>query len=381
LSLTATDSKEFKRPRLDRSSGGVLVRDSDGRPVVLDNRGFFTQLGCTISFERPQEFRERFISTFREVAANHRVALPRLFVSARTLSDQLMNNDHMAARSFLYHVLDGVKDQISSANLTWLIFPKADPPTVVVGGAGALATEVTSTEFVAALGNMNAPISAWHYWKTRGAKPDEMRIDHFQGRTTPAWTELTSSRVALRVVPWGDESDPFICMADIFCFLTDKRLHADRKRLSPAEVEGVWRELPFPVHGSFMDHRFAPDITWIDEKPIQVAQYFPSPMTYLLVDDALIADSVEKDDEVSFRQFLQSKGFVNAVVLDAQLKGGGFKKYHEQADPSTVKDGDHLVYMGAKSKARAEALSYALSITYESVADLRARLRGKGFSC
>ena len=58
---------------------------------------------------------------------------------------------------------------------------------------------------------------AWWYWKTYG-KSEVMhsyQIDHFQGKVTPAWRELESSRAKLSVYYNGSECNALISLSDL----------------------------------------------------------------------------------------------------------------------------------------------------------------------
>jgi hypothetical protein len=380
VSLIATDAKEFKRPKFERAPSGELARGENGRPIVADARGFYTQMGCTLVFEDPKKFETQFVDAFRQVAERFHVTLPRLFVSSKVLLEQVFDNNLSATLSFMYRLLELVQDQIGLAHICWVILPENRTPTVQVGGAKSVSIETPTREFLATVGNMFPPISAWHYFKHEGGRRlAEVRLDHFQGKTNWAWEELLAGVDQITVTPWGDECDPFICMADIFCYLSDKRLGEKHLHLRPENVSTVWQDVPFPVKGYFMDERFLSEVRWTNNKPLHLHKYYPS-MTYLLIDDDLVADKTDLQDRVTFRAFLEGRGYVHAVVLNAQLKRGGFKVYHPD-DWSEVRDGDHLVFMGPKSQEKAKGLSYAVRITMESVADLRNWLREKGYNC
>ena len=380
MTIIAADAKEFKRPKLEKLANGELARKSDGSPVVLDTKGFYTQLASTLVFPNPENFEATFVKAFTDVAKEHNVILPRLFMSSRALLEQVFNNNLSATLSFLYQIVNEVKPLIQRAHVNWLILPPARTPTVLVGGDSAVATPISVREFVATIGNMFPPIAVWHYMKWSGQRLPDVRIDNFQGKTNLAWAELASQSDSIRIIPWGDECDPFICMADIFCYLTDKRLGREKLPLRPENVKKVWDTLvPFEVSDAYLDERLLSLIKWTDNVPLNLQRYYPH-MTYLLIDDELVAVKSADADRVTYRRFLEERGYVHAVVLHSQLSKTGFKVYHPN-DWDSVRDGDHLVYMGPASEKRAKTLSYAVNVTTESVVELRTRLRGKGYTC
>lgn len=380
MSLVATDAKEFNRPRLERTVYGDLARTGDGSVIVVDSKGFHTHIGCTLEFPDPETFERKFLEAFRHTSERFRVDLPRLFVSSRAVLEQVFKNDRSATLAFLYQILEEVKVSIGRAHVNWVILPPTRTPVVRTGGVESLSTEVPTREFVSVVGNMFPPISAWHYFRSTNQRMEEVRLDHFQGKTNRAWQELTAATDTMRVFPWGDECDPFICMADIFCYLTDKRLGYEHLDLRPENVPLAWRDLPFPVTGYYMDERFLSELRWTDPAPLRLHQYYPERMTYLMIDDDLLSEQTDTQDRVTLRAFLEGRGYIHAVVLHAQLGRTGFKVFHPD-DWSEIRDQDHLVFMGPKSRARAQTISDAVSVTTESVSGLRERLRGKGFNC
>lgn len=65
--------------------------------------------------------------------------------------------------------------------------------------------------------NSFAHICAWWYWKTYSMSEamHDYQIDHFQGKVTPAWRELESSRVKLSVYFSGSECNALISLSDL----------------------------------------------------------------------------------------------------------------------------------------------------------------------
>ncbi|MGP8159216.1 MAG: hypothetical protein ACLPWO_06405, partial [Thermoplasmata archaeon] len=333
---------------------------------------------------------------FNEVARKHGVKLPRLFGSSRFVVDELFSRRYGEGRAFLYAVLSRVEPLIRHVDVTWLIASPVTTPTVTIGGKGSAQRDIPIKEFMTSVGNVYPMIAAWVYGKVRPLEKPALEIDHFQGKPSVAWEELSSSGRPMTIVPKGDECSPFICVADIIAYLTDKGLHAMYKwtgkgKLFPDQVKELWKGKPFSVRAGYLDQDVFPDIAPISASPIYLHRWYPSPTTYLLVDQGLLTDlhpavapavsgNVE-EREVTYRNFVETSGYGNAAYLSAQIDRGGFKFFDAQTDAPAIRDGDRLVYMGKTSKERAETIRSAVDVKVESMLELRERLRTRGYDC
>ena len=381
--LVATDSKEFKRPKLARDSvSGALLHDpGTSNVVVLDNKGFFSQMGVAVSFRDPETYRAKLTAAFAETAKQYRVSVPRNFSSSRHVLERIFMNNYPKAMSFLHKLLSRVEGEIEDVLIDWLILPRDRVPEVFIGGTGAISSALPTREFVARIGQMWSALTAWDYARRVHFPSDlDLRIDHFQGKLSPAWSELVGHYPNMQVVPWGDEVDPFICTADIIAYLTDKTARSRHQKLFREPIEGIWAGRPFSIRTGYFDERDLDKISWTDEKPVRVEELYPRPMTYLQVDSSLMAPQSPEGDEVTYRNYLDTRGFVDAVLWSAQIEGTGFKVLQPR-EASLVRDGDRLVYMGPEAAKRAVAISQAVSVRIESVRELRDRLRGRGIIC
>ena len=382
MRTVATDSKEFKRPKFARDpTSGTIERDPEtSEVIVVDNRGFFTQLGVAVAFRDSGSYPQKFKEAFAGAAQDYRVQVPRLFGSSRFVLESMMLNNYPRTLSFLHNLVRRIESEVEHIFVNWLILPHNEYEEVPTGGTGSISTSFTPPEFIARMGNMWAAMAAWHYARAEGFPELDLRVDHFQGKNSPAWAELSSRYSSMHVVPWGDETDPFICTADIFAYLTDKTLRSLHLQLFPENVLTVWKGRSYGVRAAYLDASNINDISWTDQKPIRMEGLIPHPMTFLLIDSALMAEAGPVTDEMSFRGFLESKGYVNAAVLSAQLEGTGFKVL-DPSEATMVGDGDRLVYMGSESLKRAMAIRDAVDVRIESMRELRERVRGKGFIC
>ena len=383
MAVLASDSKEFKRAAIERTL--------DGTPVVKDPRGFYTQLGVAVVIPDPNEFRKQLVDGFRLAATKHGIALPRQFGSSEFVVDSLFSRRYMEARAFLHRVLEHVQDRIEHVDVSWLIVSPKEVPTVRLRAKGTGHEDVPVKQFLASQGNVHSMVSSWLFRKLYPGREVDVEVDHFQGKPSRAWTELSGQTGNLRIVPKGDECNPYICIADILAYLTDKGLHANRWKLFPDKVEILWSGRPFKVRAGYLDPGVFPDIAPTDNSPIDLHRWYPSPMTYLLVDSGLLSETTTRPPEVgqdasaesrvTYRDLVEASGFAHAPILSAQLANGGFKFFDAPTDAGCIKDGDHLVYMGSVSKTRSETIQTAVDVEIESLKDLRIRLRARGFSC
>lgn len=381
--LLAADSKEFKRASIERTPAGD--------PIVRDPKAFYTQLGVGVVISDPEKFQREFPSAFAVAAGQHRVKLPRQFGSSRFVIDDLFARRYPDGRAFLYKVIDQVQHLIDHIDVSWLIASPKSLPTVRVGGLGAGHREQPLQDFLADAGNVYPMISGWLYTKLFPSPAPDMVLDHFQAKPSRAWSDLSSGVPSLKIVPKGDECNPFICAADILAYLTDKGLHAERQKLFPSNVNTLWRDRPFSVRAGYLDPEVFPEIAAITNSSVDLHSWYPSPMTYLMVDQGLLSDPVTaptldgtgtpSDSRVTYRNLVESSGFANSAILSAQLDGGGFKFFDAPTDAGGIRDGDRLVYFGKNSKSRAETIQTGLDVEVESVRELRERLRPRGFSC
>ena len=373
MTVIASDGKDFKRPKIVRDEKGEISQ-------VLKDEGFFSPIGVTVEIDNESLLRADLGAAFARAAPDYRIRLRRPFYSSRSLIDEVFGRDYPRAISFMHRVLEDVAPHILKAHLNWVILPESRTPSVQVGGKYSVGRPVDVNHFKRDLGNVFSALCAWSYARKHGYSFEKALIDGFQGKTTNAWDELTS-KAEVRVYPKGDECSAPICVADIFAFLTDKKLYSERKRLFKNEVEAVWSSMSFDVTSFYFSEQNLGSIKWIDENPLKLDEYLARPMTYLLVDRQYLSEDHGSDEVSSYKDFLTTRGFHELPIILAQELGGGVKGYQPRDDPRLIRDEDHLIYMGDESKRIALSYSDALDVTVLSVKELRENLRDKGYKC
>ncbi len=374
MTIIAADGKDFKRPKVVRNEVGEIKE-------VLKDEGFYSPFGVTLEIDDEKKLRTSLKKAFVKLAPSYKITLRRPFCSSKFLVEDVFGNNYAAAISFLHTVLEAVQHHITKVHYNWIILPAARTPTVRVGGSFSASKDIEVSKFKRDLGNIFPALCAWSYARKHGFDFESALIDGFQGKTTNAWEEFRS-RAKVRVFPKGDECSAPICLADIFLFLTDKKLYAEKRKLFRDQVETIWPLMKFEVSSFYFDETNLNAIRWLDEEPLKLWEYYARPMTYLLVDKQYLAEPTATEEETpTYKDFLTTRGFHELPILLAQELGGAVKGYHPRDDPKTISDGDYLIYMGENSRRVAEGFQDALDLTIMSVKELRADLRKKGYNC
>jgi len=371
--VIASDGKDFKRPKVVRDEKGEVSQ-------VLKDEGFFSPIGVTLEIDNEDKLRSDLRTAFAEAAPDYHITLTRPFYSSRALIDDVFKRNYPKAISFMHRVIERVSPHIKRAHLNWVILPQSRTPTVQVGGAYSVGTIVDVNHFKRDLGNIFSALCAWSYARKYGYEFEKALVDGFQGKTTNAWDELRS-QTEVRVYPKGDECSAPICVADIFAFLTDKKLYSERRKLFKDDVESVWSSMSFDVSSFYFNEQNLGAIKWIDETPLKLEDYLARPMTYMLVDQEYLSQDSTDVEVSSYKDFLTTRGFHELPIIQAQEVGGGVKGYQPRDDPNTIRDGDFLIYMGEESRRIAHSYEDALEVSVLSVKELREELRKKGYKC
>ena len=373
MTIIASDGKDFKRPKVIRNEKGEVSE-------VLKDEGFYSPFGVTLEIDDEAKLKTDLRTAFAESAPFYPITLTRPFCSSRVLVDEVFKKDYPKAISFMHRVLESVSPHIKKAHLNWIILPQSRTPAVQVGGSYSVGKVVDVNLFKRDLGNVFSALCAWSYGRKHGYEFEKALVDGFQGKTTNAWDELRT-QTDVRVYPKGDECSAPICVADIFAFLTDKKLYSARKKLFKNEVESVWSSMSFEVTSFYFNEQNLGSIRWLDETPLRLDDYLARPMTYLLVDREYLAENSTDGEAPTYKDFLTTRGFHELPIINAQEVGGGVKGYQPRDDPKTVRDGDYLIYMGEESRRIAHSYNDALEVSVLSVKELREGLRDKGYKC
>jgi len=338
--LTAFDSKEFRRSN------------------KAGEQKFYTPLGCEIVVSELEDFYSTYVKKLHELAVRFGIEKccgcfspsehNKIIGRARTIrmSDELLTS---------------VQDLIESVHFSYVILPPKDVPSVEVGGYRSPKIEISTFDFLKQLSSFFSYITAWNYLGIVGRENEQIVIDGFHGKSTPAWDDIVA-KTSPRIYSHGDECNPFISIADIICSLTDKKCWDNFKRLEPSSIEEVWESYSFDINVRFLDKSILSKIKWYTDDHIELTPYFARPIIFL------------KADGYKTELIKQLEVFPDATIYARHLRGciQGFDK---NLDSQKVRDGDIFVYAGEESKNTAFTLQDMFDIEIYSFRELREKIK------
>jgi hypothetical protein len=333
--LTAFDSKDYKR-----SSKGELKH--------------FTPLGCGITFVDADGFSCRYNEKLEEISRDF--GMPRCCgaFSPKEYFDEIGPGK---ATRISFDLMDSVVDYVDSVFVSYVVLPPKDYPRISVGGYRSSELKIPTFDFLRTLSNYYVYVTAWHYTADASNRDDQLLLDGFRGNQTYAWEDLRS-QTELKVYSHGDECNPFISLADIFAFLTDKKLYDEYQKLDPASVEKVWSNYPFKVETRFLDHNVLSKIRWYTDSQIDYREHYAKP-TIFLYSEGYNMENIKQFDV-----------YAHATKL-ASEKNGCVRGFDRGQDSKYVKDGDYFFYAGQKAKVLGETLNDIYDITVLPLRELR----------
>jgi hypothetical protein len=122
---------------------------------------------------------------------------------------------------------DGIATDILN-DLEWIIahidlyFATYSKPYVSIFGK-AQGQRLSPLEYIDKHQNGFAHACAWWHWQnySKSEETFEYHIDHFEGKSTPAWTEMETSKVNMKTFYSGCECDCLISFADLLLKMID----------------------------------------------------------------------------------------------------------------------------------------------------------------
>jgi len=333
--LTAFDAKEYTR-----SKGGELK--------------FYTPLGCGINISKVEEFASIYSEKLIELSKNFGIEK---CCGAFSPAEYYRKIGPGKTIRMSDELLKSVQDLIEVAYFSYVVLPPRDVPIIEVGGYGSPKKPLGTFDFLRRLSVYFSYITAWNYLGVEGREEESIIIDGFQGKRTPAWDDITS-KLSPIIYVHGDECNPFISIADIIAFLTDKKLYDNFFHLEPRYIEEVWKPYSFKTDTHFIDRRILSKIKWYSNEPIDLTSYYARPIIFLKA-DGFKTEEIKKLDVYP------------EATLYAKERKGCLQGYDEHIDSPKVKDGDFFVYAGEKSRQIALTLSDMYSIEILSFRELR----------
>lgn len=337
---TAFDSKEYSRS----NKAGELK--------------FYTPLGCGITISNQEEFTYNYSEKLLELSESFGIEkccgafCPAEYLDSIGPGKTVRMSDEL---------LKSVQDLIESVYFSYIVLPPKSVPKIEVGGYRSPIKELGTFDFLRRLSVYFSYITAWNYLGVAGREEEKIIIDGFQGKRTPAWDDIISKTSPI-IYAHGDECNPFISIADIIAFLTDKKLWDNFYHLEPTHIGEVWKDYSFEIETHFLDQKILSKIKWYTEDHIDLTSYYARPIIFLKT-DGLKTEEIKKLDV-----------YPEATIY-ANKREGCLQGYDEHIDSPKVKDGDVFIYAGEKSRQIALTLMDIYSIEILSFKELREKIK------
>jgi len=338
--FTAFDSKEYRRSN------------------KAGEQKFYTPLGCGITVSNVEDFYSIYVEKLRELAIRFGIEKCCGAFSPSEYNKIIGRGKTIRMSDEL---LTSVQDLIESVYFSYIVLPPEDVPSVEVGGYRSPKIEIKTFEFLKQISSFFSYITAWNYLGIGGRENEQIIIDGFHGKSTPAWDDIVAKTSPI-IYSHGDECNPLISIADIICSLTDKKCWDNFKRLEPSSIEEVWENYSFDINIRFLDKNILSKIKWYTDDHIELTPYFARPIIFLKADGY-------KTDLIK-----QLEVFPDATIYARHLRGclQGFDK---DLDSRKVRDRDIFVYAGEESRNTAFTLKDMFDIEIYSFRELREKIK------
>lgn len=338
--LTAFDSKEYSR---SNAAGEVK---------------FYTPLGCGITVSKKEEFSSVYVEKLEELSKSFNIEN---CCGAFSPAEYFQKIGPGRTTSLSDQLLKSIQDLIESVYFSYVILPPKDVPLVEVGGFKCPKRVIKTFDFLRNLSVYFSYMTAWKYLGIEGRQNEKIIIDGFHGKRTPAWDDIINKTSPI-IYSHGDECNPFISVADIISFLTNKKLWDNYLHLTPEHIAQVWEGYSFNTDTHFLDKKILSKIKWYSDKHIELSSLYARPVVFLK------ADGYKTDHLKEFDVYAQ------ATIL-AREKNGCVQGFDKKIDSPKIKDGDVFVYAGEESKKWANTLKDMHEIEILPFKELKEKIR------
>ena len=338
--LTAFDSKEYSRS----NAAGELK--------------FYTPLGCGITVSKEEEFSSKYVMKLSELSSDYGIEK---CCGAFSPAEYLQRISPAKTISLSDKLLKSVQDLIESVYFSYVILPPKDVPIVEVGGYGCPKKAINTFDFLRKLSVYFSYMTAWKYLGIESRTNERIIIDGFHGKRTPAWDDIIE-RTSPIIYPHGDECNPFISIADIIAFLTNKKLWDGHLRLTPQNIAQVWESYSFNTDTHFLDKKILSKIKWYSNKHIALSSHYARPIVFLTVDDYKT-------------EYLKRLNIYAEATILARQKNGCVQGFDKAIDSPKIRDGDIFVYAGEESTKMARTIKDMYEIEILPFKELKERIR------
>jgi len=180
------------------------------KPIVLK-----ALIGASVTTQDP-DFDEHYQTTMKNVFEKHKIRQEKpIYKGAHLLKQIGANFDDV-----ITDILNSLDSSITHVDLYFATYPK---PYVSIFGK-AQGQRLSPMEYIDKHKNGFAHACAWWHWRTysKNEMPSEYCIDHFDGKSTPAWAEMESNNVNMKTYYSGSECNCLISFADLLLKTIEK---------------------------------------------------------------------------------------------------------------------------------------------------------------
>jgi len=326
MRIVAFDAKEFLRSKCD----------VEGKKLIT----FYSPLGIGVEIQDKLRFKEAYLAAIKDLKSDFNMADERKVYDSKTVRDLMPLRK---AIPFCDRLIQKVQGEIERIYFSYIILPSKIIPSVEVGGFGGPKYTVSSADFLRNVGPSFSYITAWNYFGL-SRSVEEVHIDSFRSKKTTAWTDLLMSCTP-KIFAHGDECNPYISLADMIAFMTDKKLYDKKAKLAPENLTDVWASYGFAVETHFLDINVISKYKWINDELIDYTNYIARPILFIYGQDL-----------PKLQERLKETPKYSALVNYACDHEGCIHGLDLQQDFKKVKDGDIIIYVGASAQKTVQSI-------------------------
>lgn len=342
--------KQKERPVIAFDST-KLIRGKSPRP-------FTALVGVGVNTEEPSKFKQRVLAAFQGFAQKHNFELTKPVYCSSELGSILMGQKNFeydafcnALEELINSVVDESKISVFFTTFNTQRLTKTDGKIIKFGAE----KDTLQTMSIDPVVFLRDELSQYHHiacaWlfqnRTKCAGLD-FYLDGCRAPITSAWDELSASDNNIYVFTRGDQSNVFICMADIIAKYVDLALRRNRTMLKEEEIRGALNIKAKEIYVNYLGNPHLEVITpkFKDSnkigKLVDLTSYYKRPRYFLVreAQDELLTSEQAID-------LLETTKLMDAVYSMA-IKNNGAVKFFEPRDK--IQEGDTFVTYGKKGE-------------------------------
>lgn len=335
--MVAFDSKEFRREKFENG-----VRQTS----------FYTPLGVGVKIDDSEGLHDAYRKICKDKGISHAV-----FEDCNVFSSNYLSRKYGTERTtdFLYSLIFGISDFIKKVFFNYVILSPKSNPEINVGGHFSPTIKIPTLKFLTMLNPMFSYLTAWNYVRRYGSEDEPIYIDAFSSKNTMAWLELKNHDPL--IYPHGDECNLPISIADLFAYVTDRKLSKLRLKLSDKGINEVWKLFDFEIEIRRLTQRQLEMYRWFNYDEVNWIEYQARPILFLDL------DAINMKTMVDLNPYQHAANYI-------YKKGGSIQGYDRHIDSKRVQNGDVYVYAGGEPQRRATTFSHIYDIETYSVREL-----------